>query len=99
RRGTTHAGLGAVIVKVAARDHDYRFDVPAIGLETLRVAIAGGAAVLAVEAGRVVALDGDALVREADAANVTPRSQRARCWRHRRSVGRPARRRALPRAP
>jgi DUF1009 family protein len=70
RRGTTHAGAGAVIVKVAARDHDYRFDVPAIGLETLRAAVAGGAAVLAVEAGRVVALDREHLVREADAAGL-----------------------------
>lgn len=70
RRGTALAGPGAVIVKVAARDHDYRFDVPAVGLETLHAAIEGGAAVLAVEAGRVVALDGEALVREANGADV-----------------------------
>src|SRR5260370_1332909 len=44
--------------------------VPAVGLETIEIAIAGGAAVLAVEAGRVVALDREALVRAADAANV-----------------------------
>jgi DUF1009 family protein len=70
RRGTTHAGPGAVIVKAVAPEHDYRFDVPAVGLETLETAIAGGAAVLAVEAGRVVALDRQAAVRLADAANL-----------------------------
>ena len=70
RRGVAHAGPGAVIVKAVAAEHDYRFDVPAVGLETLDAAIAGGATVLAVEAGRVVALDREALVRAADAANV-----------------------------
>ena len=70
RRGVAHGGPGAVIVKVVAQEHDYRFDVPAVGLETIEIAIAGGAAVLAVEAGRVVALDRGALVRAADAANV-----------------------------
>ena len=70
RRGVAHAGPGAVIVKAVSAEHDYRFDVPAVGLETLEVAVAGGAAVLAVEAGRVVALDRDALVRAADAGNV-----------------------------
>jgi DUF1009 family protein len=70
RRGAAHGGAGAVVVKAVARDHDYRFDVPAIGLETLRATIAGGVAVVAVEAGRVVALDRDAVVREADAAGI-----------------------------
>ena len=70
RRGVTHAGPGAVVVKAVARDHDYRFDVPAIGLETLETAVAGGAAVLAVEAARVVAIDRAALVAAADAAGV-----------------------------
>ena len=69
-RGTAHAGPGAVIVKAVARDHDYRFDVPMIGPETLRAAVAGGGAVLAVEAGRVVVLEREALVREADAAGI-----------------------------
>jgi DUF1009 family protein len=70
RRGTAQAGSGAVIVKAAAHDHDYRFDVPTIGLETVRAAMAGGAAVLAVEAGRVAVLDRALIVREADAAGL-----------------------------
>ena len=70
RRGAALAGPGAVVVKAVARDHDYRFDVPAIGLETVEAAIAGGVAVLAVEAGRVVVLDRDAITHAADEAGL-----------------------------
>lgn len=69
-RGAAHAGPGAVVVKAVARDHDYRFDVPAIGLETLEAAARGGIAVIAVEAGRVAVLDRAALTTAADAADV-----------------------------
>jgi hypothetical protein len=31
RRGVAQAGPGAVIVKAAAREHDYRFDTPGVG--------------------------------------------------------------------
>ena len=70
RRGLAHAGHGGVVVKAVAGDHDYRFDVPAVGLETIEAAIAGGAAAVAVEAGRVVILDRDAVTRAADAAGL-----------------------------
>ena len=63
-RGTALAGRGAVIVKAVARDHDYRFDLPAVGPETIDAAARGGASVLAIEAGRVVVLErGQALAR------------------------------------
>lgn len=71
RRGTALVGAGAVIVKATARTHDYRFDTPTIGPETVSTAAAGGAAVLAVEAGRVAILDHDAAVRAADAAGLS----------------------------
>ena len=70
RRGAERAGPGAVIVKVAARDHDYRFDVPGVGMETLEVARAGGATVLAIESDRVAVLDRDAVVAAAEAAGI-----------------------------
>jgi DUF1009 family protein len=70
RRGTAQAGPGAVIVKAVAGDHDYRFDVPGIGLETVRAAVSGGAGVIAVETGRVAVLDREAIIREADAAGL-----------------------------
>lgn len=70
RRGTALAGPGAVVVKAVARDHDYRFDTPTIGPESVEVAAAGGAAVLAVEAGRVLLLDREESVRLANAAGL-----------------------------
>ncbi len=71
RRGTALAGPGAVIVKATARAHDYRFDTPTIGPETVSAAVAGGAAVLAVEAGRVAILDRQAAARVADTAGLS----------------------------
>jgi DUF1009 family protein len=70
RRGTALGGPGAVIVKAVARAHDYRFDSPAVGLETVQAAADGGAAVLALEAGRVLLLDADAARRQADTAGL-----------------------------
>ncbi len=71
RRGAALGGPGAVVVKAVARDHDYRFDTPAIGPETAGAAVEGGAAVLAVEAGRVLVLDPEATRRAADAGGLS----------------------------
>ncbi len=57
---------GASVVKVAKPHQDPRFDVPAIGLETLRTMIDAGAAALAFEAGRTVVLDRARLAADAD---------------------------------
>lgn len=70
RRGLALGGPGAVVVKAVARDHDYRFDTPTIGPETIDAAAGGGAAVVAVEAGRVLILERVATVRRADAAGI-----------------------------
>jgi DUF1009 family protein len=70
RRGLAQAGSGAVVVKAAAREHDYRFDTPGIGPETIEAAAAGGAKVVAVEAERVLVLDRDQCLRIADAAGM-----------------------------
>jgi DUF1009 family protein len=70
RRATALGGPGAVIVKAVAGAHDYRFDTPAVGLETVQAAAEGGAAVLALEAGRVLVLDRDAAVRTAEGSGL-----------------------------
>ena len=70
-RGAALAGPGAVIVKAVVPDHDYRFDLPAVGHETIRAAVQGRASVLAVQAGRVVILDGAAALAGASAAGLT----------------------------
>jgi hypothetical protein len=70
RRGCALGRGGACVVKVAKPGQDPRFDVPAVGLETLRVLREGGAAILAFEAGATLVLEREALVGEADAAGI-----------------------------
>jgi DUF1009 family protein len=70
RRGAALAGAGAVVVKAVGQDHDYRFDLPAIGPETVEAAMAGGATVLALEAGRVMIVEREATIAAADAAGI-----------------------------
>jgi hypothetical protein len=70
RRGGQLAGAGAVAVKAVAPENDYRFDVPALGVETVEAAAASGVVVVAVEAGRVLVMDPGATVAAADRAGV-----------------------------
>lgn len=70
RRGARLAGPGAVVVKAVAPDHDYRFDAPMIGPETLAAAAEGEVGVVAFEAGRVMLFDRVETVRIADAAGI-----------------------------
>jgi DUF1009 family protein len=66
RRGCALGEKGACVVKVAKPGQDPRFDVPTIGLETLATLIECGAGALAVEAGKTVILDREAVARGAD---------------------------------
>ena len=59
-------GVGLCIVKVAKPDQDPRFDLPAIGLDTIRSAARAGAGVLAFGAQQTVVLDRPELVERAD---------------------------------
>jgi DUF1009 family protein len=70
RRGAALAGPGTVVVKAVAPEHDYRFDAPAVGPETLSAAAAGGVAVVAIEAHRVLLVDRPETLRVADAAGI-----------------------------
>jgi UDP-2,3-diacylglucosamine hydrolase len=70
RRGLTLAGPGATVVKAVAVDNDYRFDVPSVGPETLGYLAAGGAAVLAFQAGRVLVLERERTTALADASGI-----------------------------
>jgi len=68
-RGGALAGPkgGAVAVKVAKPDHDMRFDIPTVGLQTIETCAANGVAVLAFEPGRALLLEQEqvgALARE-----------------------------------
>ena len=48
---------GFTVVKVAKPQQDMRFDVPTVGVRTLRTMVAAGARVLAIEGGRTILLD------------------------------------------
>jgi DUF1009 family protein len=65
------AGVGVRIVKVAKPKQDMRFDVPVIGVSTIDAMIAAGATVLSVDAVKTLMIDGDAIIRAADAAKIS----------------------------
>ena len=64
------AGPGVRIVKVAKPNQDMRFDVPVVGVATIRAMLAAGATLLSIDAGRTLMIDGEAIVAAADAAGI-----------------------------
>jgi DUF1009 family protein len=70
RRGGELARGGAVVVKVSKPQQDLRFDVPAVGPETIRLMAEVGASVLAVEAGKTIILDRETTLAAAHAAGI-----------------------------
>jgi len=76
RRGGGIAGEEAVVVKVSKPVQDLRFDVPSVGLETVRVMAEAGASVLALEAERTLMFDKPDMIRFADEAGISIVSRR-----------------------
>jgi len=70
-RGGTLAKTGCVVVKVSKPQQDLRFDVPAVGVDTVRSIHAVKGAVLAVEAGKTILLEKEDLLRQADALGIS----------------------------
>lgn len=66
RRAGELGGPGAVVVKVAKRGHDMRFDIPVVGMHTFKTLKKAGICALAVEAGRTILLERERLIAEAD---------------------------------
>jgi DUF1009 family protein len=58
------------VVKIAKPNQDMRFDVPVIGVKTIEVMHAAGAACLALDAGRCLLLDGERVMQTADVFNI-----------------------------
>ena len=58
------------VVKIAKPGQDMRFDVPVIGVKTIEIMQRAGASCLAIDAGRCLLLDGEAVLQAADAAGV-----------------------------
>jgi DUF1009 family protein len=71
KRGGALARKGAVMVKVAKPNQDMRFDVPVIGVETIRIAADARLRVIAIEAGKTLLLEGDAILDLAERAKIS----------------------------
>lgn len=59
------------VVKVAKPNQDMRFDVPVIGAATIATMVAAGATCLALEPGKTLIFDRDAIVDAADKADIS----------------------------
>ncbi len=70
RRGGEITRGGATLIKFSRPKQDFRFDVPAIGLDTLQVCKEAGIGAIAVEAERTLMLDKPELLKRADAAKI-----------------------------
>jgi hypothetical protein len=71
QRGGVLAKTGCVVVKVSKPQQDLRFDVPAVGVETVQRLHEVEAAVLAVEAGKTILLEKEDLLRQADSYGIS----------------------------
>lgn len=71
RRGGPLGRGDAVLVKVSKRNQDFRFDVPVIGVQTIRTAVEAGIRVIACEANCTLLLDRAEVCRVAAAEKIT----------------------------
>jgi len=65
-RGGELATEGAVVIKVCKPNQDFRFDLPAIGVNTVSVMSNVNASVLAIEAGKTLVFDKEEMIRLAN---------------------------------
>jgi DUF1009 family protein len=70
RRGGELCKEGAVVVKAVKPQQDRRFDLPAVGPDTVEVLREAKARVLAVEAGATLVMDLERMVEKADRARI-----------------------------
>jgi DUF1009 family protein len=64
-------GRSLTVVKIAKPNQDMRFDVPVVGVKTIEVMRQAGATCLALDAGKSLLLEGDAIFAVADSAGIT----------------------------
>jgi UDP-2,3-diacylglucosamine hydrolase len=70
KRGGTLAGKGAIVVKVSKPNQDMRFDVPVVGLDTIKAMAEVHARVLAAESMKSMILNRDDITKEAKKAGI-----------------------------
>lgn len=69
-------GRELTVVKVAKPNQDMRFDVPVIGLRTIETMKRANATCLAVDAGKCLLLDGQAIIQAANTAGIAILAER-----------------------
>lgn len=70
-RGGRLCREGAVVIKVSKPIQDLRFDVPAVGFDTIEAMKRVNARVLVVEAGKTLMFDRDKMIDSADSAGIS----------------------------
>ena len=70
-RGGKLGGKGAVVIKRTKPQQDLRFDLPAIGPQTIQAMVSVQATVLAIEAGRTVIIDREDVLSQANEAGIS----------------------------
>jgi DUF1009 family protein len=70
-RGGSLAKSGFIVVKVSKPQQDLRFDVPAVGVATIRRIHEMKGTALAVEAGRTLLLEKDVLIKAAEGFGIS----------------------------
>jgi UDP-2,3-diacylglucosamine hydrolase len=68
--GASSLSRALTVVKIAKPNQDMRFDVPVVGVKTIEVMRRAGASCLAIDAGKCLLLDGEAIIVAADAAGI-----------------------------
>jgi len=71
KRGGNLARKGAVAIKVAKPYQDMRFDVPVIGVETIRIAADAKLRAIAIEAGKTLLLEKDTIIDLANCSKLS----------------------------
>ena len=71
KRGGKLGQGDAVVVKVCKPNQDIRFDMPAVGAQTIKVMHESGASMLAIEAGRAIVFDKEEMTALADNLGIT----------------------------
>ena len=70
RAGALCPSGGFTVIKIGKPDQDMRFDVPFFGMDTLKTLVASGASVLAMEAGKTIAVEARQCADFADKNNI-----------------------------
>lgn len=66
RRGGALGNGNSIVIKVCKPNQDTRFDIPAVGTQTIDTMHASGATLLVIEAGKAVVFDRDQMIALAD---------------------------------